>query len=750
MNFDGHSASGQDPFALENEAHALLQELISSAASCTQQQIQDPNHKKCEIDDEGIAEFFPDLLDIAGQASLAVRNNSASSASSLENEPNSANNIHRGLRSDVLRADPLVSLHHQVAFANHRGEKSGILPNSQSRQPGRRTVSKSSDEGLGLSPQALNVNMNSPQSVATSDHQLSPSGSPHQVIPQPTQQHVIQLQDQHQQQHQQYNPMTATNRAAMVNSFDQTFQELQRELESSEFYQMINEGSSSNEQLIQQPQQLQQPMPVFELPVYDFQEGAAVQQQYYGQQYQQQQLGNNTQEPVPSTSKGLVQIAPQGPQQNASSSAQQKQAQSTSQEVKVPKKRGRKAKNPEDQEEEDAICPVCKERAGKHSYYGGRVCPSCRAFFRRAVQSKYYEIFFCSKGENCEISLKTRRSCQYCRFKKCLDAGMRIAWVLPDGERNRRFNKLTKYLQRNDLAGQNGEGSNSGDGYPTAAMVPVKVPNFRADAVLMQSLTDKEIEVVYRLCENLNVAAYTSIKEFVSVHPDFLKQLATMSYFGGHVTYDFFRLFNQMCSKKINEMYLRLDETKQLSFNDRKTLQEKNGSMMHKFNCSVTFEEPENCFSKTIDVFTKSGEFPFMEELNSKLTEMNLEGRKPEFKYDQLYPSPWAKTLEDEDRFYKLMLQMKSVPREDGQTPVDPVHFILMKLIIAFCPDFIQLERRDLVERMQLKYVGFLQKYLSRKYKDRPAEAARRLARSLMVTSWARESDEIMERRLPV
>lgn len=158
----------------------------------------------------------------------------------------------------------------------------------------------------------------------------------------------------------------------------------------------------------------------------------------------------------------------------------------------------------------------------------------------------------------------------------------------------------------------------------------------------------------------------------------------------------------------------------------------------------------ENCFSKTIDVFTKSGEFPFMEELNSKLTEMNLEGRKPEFKYDQLYPSPWAKTLEDEDRFYKLMLQMKSVPREDGQTPVDPVHFILMKLIIAFCPDFIQLERRDLVERMQLKYVGFLQKYLSRKYKDRPAEAARRLARSLMVTSWARESDEIMERRLPV
>ena len=51
--------------------------------------------------------------------------------------------------------------------------------------------------------------------------------------------------------------------------------------------------------------------------------------------------------------------------------------------------------------------------------------------------SRYYEIFFCTKGESCEINLTTRKSCQFCRFKKCLEAGMRIAWVLPDGERHR-------------------------------------------------------------------------------------------------------------------------------------------------------------------------------------------------------------------------------------------------------------------------------------------------------------------------
>ena len=56
---------------------------------------------------------------------------------------------------------------------------------------------------------------------------------------------------------------------------------------------------------------------------------------------------------------------------------------------------------------------------------------------------RYYEIFFCTKGESCQINLTTRKSCQFCRFKKCLESGMRIAWVLPDGERHRKVSKIT-------------------------------------------------------------------------------------------------------------------------------------------------------------------------------------------------------------------------------------------------------------------------------------------------------------------
>ena len=81
-------------------------------------------------------------------------------------------------------------------------------------------------------------------------------------------------------------------------------------------------------------------------------------------------------------------------------------------------------------------CKVCSEPAGKHIYYGGKVCTSCRAFFRRAVQNHYYEVFNCSKAKNCDINIQTRKGCQYCRFQKCLNAGMIISKVVIETSRN--------------------------------------------------------------------------------------------------------------------------------------------------------------------------------------------------------------------------------------------------------------------------------------------------------------------------
>jgi hypothetical protein len=81
---------------------------------------------------------------------------------------------------------------------------------------------------------------------------------------------------------------------------------------------------------------------------------------------------------------------------------------------------------------EPRSCLVCREKAGKHSYYGGLVCPSCRAFFRRSVQSGYNATYLFPKDNNCKINLKTRKGCQFCRYKLCVAAGMKTAWVFTE------------------------------------------------------------------------------------------------------------------------------------------------------------------------------------------------------------------------------------------------------------------------------------------------------------------------------
>ena len=85
-------------------------------------------------------------------------------------------------------------------------------------------------------------------------------------------------------------------------------------------------------------------------------------------------------------------------------------------------------------------CHVCKEEAGKHCYYGGQSCTSCRSFFRRSVQSGSWERYFCTKQRNCELSLKTRKKCQFCRYKACLNAGMKANWVLNEEEKENFMN----------------------------------------------------------------------------------------------------------------------------------------------------------------------------------------------------------------------------------------------------------------------------------------------------------------------
>jgi len=99
------------------------------------------------------------------------------------------------------------------------------------------------------------------------------------------------------------------------------------------------------------------------------------------------------------------------------------------------------------------ICKICGERAARHVHYGATTCFSCRAFFRRSLQNKTAAKYICRRKSTCDINVKTRKNCQYCRYMKCLAIGMNPNYVLSEDERKKRFRKKNNSTTEPDSSG---------------------------------------------------------------------------------------------------------------------------------------------------------------------------------------------------------------------------------------------------------------------------------------------------------
>lgn len=74
-------------------------------------------------------------------------------------------------------------------------------------------------------------------------------------------------------------------------------------------------------------------------------------------------------------------------------------------------------------------CMICGDR-GSGYHYSVYSCEGCKGFFKRSVQKNL--LYQCKDQGKCVINKFTRNSCQHCRYRKCMEMGMKREAVRED------------------------------------------------------------------------------------------------------------------------------------------------------------------------------------------------------------------------------------------------------------------------------------------------------------------------------
>jgi len=179
---------------------------------------------------------------------------------------------------------------------------------------------------------------------------------------------------------------------------------------------------------------------------------------------------------------------------------------------------------PQSSPESNNDCVVCRRPAGKHLYYGARVCLGCRAFFRRANMNGRQERLACAvtdgvAGKCTKLALggNGRKGCAYCRYQRCLkvrndvfqcaikyflQAGMNPKWLMTDEERRKKVDKCNKAKKRTENAACS-MSSTSVANLPLLAMSP------------SSTFTREEMSCALKIVQDTRSCYYRSVSDIM-------------------------------------------------------------------------------------------------------------------------------------------------------------------------------------------------------------------------------------------
>jgi len=316
-------------------------------------------------------------------------------------------------------------------------------------------------------------------------------------------------------------------------------------------------------------------------------------------------------------------------------------------------------------------CSVCGDMAPDHMHYGGIACFSCRAFFRRSVdKSSSYQ---CLDGMNCTIDVGSRRSCQFCRFQKCLRAGMKPTWVLSDDEKNQR-----KKRKKVKAAHQMQETTQ-----PIFEQQKLTIPMAAHGLALEDSILEEWLFSQENTRHTVTLPLNCS-QELAALSLGVLPALSA----NGMIE------FYQVMYSRVVKFTSFIKEFNNLQPSDMKFLLSHNLEPMVIVRLAASFN-PLSTISQ-------------LKELGRPGVHMGSQ----KIKIEQVFNTPWASTEKHMKSYYETVNRLVSLPYFDSNI------CILLQLVTLFSTlglDHSQIEEPEKIDEMQEAFVFKLLSYLRRK-----------------------------------
>jgi len=172
-----------------------------------------------------------------------------------------------------------------------------------------------------------------------------------------------------------------------------------------------------------------------------------------------------------------------------------------------------------------------------------------------------------------------------------------------------------------------------------------------------------------------------------------------------------------------------IPEFQTLSLDDQEAILEHNLPLIHRFRQSICLHSKDLNWTKMMEILI--GKDVLKEEAENLPTDLSGSPKKC-FQYSDFFTKPWVTSPEVETLHKNLMEDITS-----WVDPNDDIQIILIILILAFNHDFLDLQGRSQVEKIQLKYVILLQSHLRTQYTN--SLAASKLTKAVMLPAVARE-----------